>query len=124
MIRWALAAAGVSGFLAVAIGAFGAHALRGLLDDRGRAIYETASQYHLVHSIALAAAALAPAAGADPRWCAAAALAWCAGIVIFSGSLYTLAVTGVGWLGALTPLGGVALLAGWIMLAWSALAPR
>lgn len=124
MIRWALVAAGVSGLLAVVAGAFGAHALAGALDADARAVYDTAGRYHLVHSLALAAGALAPAAGARRRWCAAACGAWLAGMVVFSGSLYLLALTGAGWPGALAPVGGLALIAGWGALAVAALRAR
>lgn len=121
MIRWALAAAGVSGLLAVILGAFGAHALAGALDADAGAMYDTAGRYHVFHSLALAAGALAPAAGARRGWCAAACGAWLAGIVVFSGSLYLLALTGAGWLGAIAPVGGLALMAGWAALAVAAL---
>ena len=105
----------VTGFLAVALGAFGAHGLHGLLESRGTVeIWKTASVYHLVHAVVLLfVAARQPLAR----------LAWwliMAGGVIFSGSLYLLAVTGVRWLGAITPVGGGALLAGWLALAFCA----
>ena len=116
MIRWALVAAAASGLLAVALGAFGAHGLEDVLGARGRAVFDTASRYHFVHTFALALGALAPVAGAGRRPCRAACVLWLAGTVVFSGSLYLLAVTGIGWLGAITPLGGVALLVGWFML--------
>lgn len=125
MIRWALAAAGASGLLAVVLGAFGAHALAGAIDADARAVYDTAGRYHLVHSLALAAGALAPAAGAHRGWCAAACGAWLGGVVVFAGGLYLLALTGAAWLGAIAPAGGLALMAGWGALAAAALrAPR
>lgn len=124
MIRWALAAAAVSGLLAVALGAFGAHALAGVLDAGARAVYDTAARYHLVHSLALAVGAVAPAAGARRGWCAAACGAWLGGLVVFSGSLYLLALTGAGWLGAIAPVGGSALMAGWAALAVAAVLSR
>lgn len=124
MIRWALAAAGVSGLLAVILGALGAHALAGALDGDARAVYDTAGRHHLVHSLALAAGALAPAAGARRAWCSAACAAWLAGIVVFCGSLYLLALGASGWLGALAPVGGGALMAGWAALAAAAVLSR
>lgn len=124
MIRWALVAAGVSGLLAVVLGAFGAHALTGVLDADARAVYDTAGRYHLVHSLALAAGALAPAAGARRGWCTAACGAWLAGMVVFSGSLYLLAITGAAWPGAVAPVGGIALIAGWGALALAAVLSR
>ena len=117
VIRWAFIAAGVSGLLAVALGAFGAHALRELLGAEMRAVFDTAGHYHLVHTVALLLAAVAPAIGLPRGPLRLACLAWSVGIVVFSGSLYLLAVTGLGWLGAITPIGGVALLLGWVAVA-------
>ena len=116
MIRWALILAAASGLLAVALGAFGAHALQDVLDGRRAAVFDTASLYHFVHTFALALGALAPVAGAGRRLCRAACVVWAAGTVVFSGTLYLLAVTGIGWLGAITPLGGIALILGWFLL--------
>ncbi len=100
------------GFLAVALGAFGAHGLKALLARHDTtAIWETAALYHLVHS-----AVLLLVAGREPLSRGAWGL-FAAGILIFSGSLYLLAVTNVRWLGAITPLGGLCLLAGWLALA-------
>jgi uncharacterized membrane protein YgdD (TMEM256/DUF423 family) len=103
--------AGVLGFLAVALGAFGAHMLKNRLSSEMLSIWQTAVLYHLVHAVALFALALfGKAAGADIRVGAA---AFSAGILIFSGSLYALVLSGVKVLGAVTPLGGLAFLAGW-----------
>jgi len=107
----------VFGLIGVAAGAFGAHALRARLEPDLLAVWETGARYQLYHALALLAVALAatlrPGAGwALPGWL------FTAGIVVFSGSLYVLALSGVRWLGAITPLGGVALLAGWATLAW------
>lgn len=112
-IRWAAIAASASGALAVALGAFAAHALEAVLDPEARAIYTTAVRYHTLHTLALLTAALAPAAGLGRGPLVIACGAWLAGIVIFSGSLYLLALTGHAWLGAITPIGGLALLGGW-----------
>lgn len=117
--RRILACAGVLGFLAIALGAFGAHALKPTLAARGMTgNWETAVLYHLVHSVALLALGLAreQAASAAGRI----ALCWAAGVVLFSGSIYLLALGGPKWLGPVTPLGGLALLAGWGLVAWRA----
>jgi len=120
MIPWAAIAAGISGALAIVLGAFGAHALAGSLDAGALEAYRTASRYHLVHSVALLAAALAPAAGARPAACTVACTLWLCGLVVFSGSLYLLAGFGLTALGVVTPLGGFALIAGWLALAFAA----
>ena len=112
-----LAAAG--GFLAVLIGAFGAHALEGLGPQRHHWM-DTGLKYHFYHALALLAVAWA--VGRWPR-CPAlrrAGWAWVLGVVLFSGSLYLLAYTGQRWLGAVTPVGGTAFLLGWLLLAWGA----
>lgn len=111
-----LLAAALGGFSGVALGAFGAHGLRGALAPGLLAVWETGVRYQLFHSLALLALALAPATG---QYAAlrAAGWAWAAGIPVFSGSLYLLALTGAGWLGAVAPLGGLSLLAGWGLLA-------
>ena len=105
--------AAIIGFLGVALGAFGAHGFHDLLEKNGRlATWETAVLYHLTHGVALLLiATLAPLRR----------IAWwlmLAGIVIFSGTLYVLALTNVKWLGAMTPVGGLCLLAGWLALAF------
>lgn len=109
----------LSAGLAVALGAFGAHALKARLAPDLLAIYDTAVRWHLAHALGLLAAAWAAS-----RWPGGAVHAggWLlvAGTVLFSGSLYALALTGVRALGAVTPLGGVAWLAGWGCLAWAA----
>jgi uncharacterized membrane protein YgdD (TMEM256/DUF423 family) len=104
--------------LAVAGGAFGAHALRDRLPENMLAIFETGVRYQMYHALALLAVALllsrAPStAGTAAGWL------FTAGILIFSGSLYVLVLSGMRWLGAITPLGGVAFLAGWVLLAWA-----
>jgi len=106
---WLIALAGAS---AVAFGAFGAHALRGVLDAQGAELWHTASQYQFWHALALALT-VAVAQG-RPRRCARVAFAL--GIVLFSGSLYALALGAPRWVGAITPLGGVAFIVGWIAL--------
>ena len=104
------------GAAAVMFGAFGAHALRSQLDEASLQIWHTAVEYQFWHALAvLALAACAPVH--DRRWWRAAAIAFIGGIVGFSGSLYALALGAPHWIGAITPLGGVALIAGWILLA-------
>jgi uncharacterized membrane protein YgdD (TMEM256/DUF423 family) len=104
--------------LGVAAGAFGAHALRARLSANDLAIFETGVRYQMYHALALLAVALllsrAPHSGA-----ATAGWLFTAGIAIFAGSLYVLVLTGNRWLGAVTPIGGVAFLAGWAVLAWA-----
>ena len=111
--------AGVAGFLGVALGAFGAHALKVRLAPEMLAAFETGVRYQMYHVFALVAVAWAWA-----RWpsrvFAAAGWLFIAGIAVFSGSLYLLALTGVRALGAITPLGGLAFLAGWLCLVWGA----
>jgi len=108
-----------SGFVAVAAGAFGAHALRARLSPDLLGVFETAARYQMYHALALMAVAWAVARwpGALPQW---AGWLFIAGTVLFSGSLYALALSGVRWLGAITPLGGLAFLAGWICLGLAA----
>ena len=107
--------AAIAGFLAVALGAFGAHGLKTLLlRNDTLPIWQTAVLYHLVHAVVLLVLAVrpkAPGAAVGPAY-------WLilAGMIVFSGSLYTLAVTNLRILGTITPLGGVALLAGWLWL--------
>jgi len=117
--RFLFTAGSVAALLAVALGAFGAHALRDRLPPDLLAVFETGVRYHFYHALGLLAAAYASA-----RWPEGAAgiAGWLflAGIVLFSGSLYLLAVTGTRWLGAITPLGGLAFIAGWAALAWTA----
>jgi uncharacterized membrane protein YgdD (TMEM256/DUF423 family) len=106
--------AGALGFLGVALGAFGAHGLRERLAPGMLEVYKTGVLYHLLHAVALLAVALGAERLARPR---AVATLFTAGVVIFSGSLYALALTGVGTLGAITPIGGLLLMAGWVTLA-------
>ncbi|MFZ1181237.1 MAG: DUF423 domain-containing protein [Herbaspirillum sp.] len=110
--------AGLNMFIAVAAGAFGAHGLKRILDPDMLAVWQTAVTYHLAHALGMFAVALLM-----PRFDAA-ILGWAGGvmftgIVIFSGSLYLLALTGIRLLGAITPVGGIALLASWLLVAWS-----
>lgn len=107
------------GGLGVAIGAFGAHGLKGRLTPEMLAVFETGARYHLYHSLAILATA-ALMSRVEGRAIVVAGWSFFVGIVIFSGSLYALALSGVGVLGAITPIGGVAFLIGWIALAVAA----
>jgi uncharacterized membrane protein YgdD (TMEM256/DUF423 family) len=109
----------VSGFLGVALGAFGAHALKARLDADLLATFEVGVRYQMYHAFALLAVGWAQTRWPGPVLNASGWL-FIAGTVIFSGSLYVLALSGQRWLGAITPIGGAALLAGWACLAWSA----
>lgn len=107
------------GFLGVLLGAFGAHALKTHLSPEMMAIYEVGVRYQLVHALALLAVGLAEGR-ADARGLRLAGLGFSIGTLIFSGSLYLLAGTGLRWLGAITPLGGLSFMTGWLALAWAA----
>ena len=106
-----------SAAVAIALGAFGAHALKARLAPDLLAIFHTAFQYHLAHSLRLVLTGLAGFHWPDSRWLCASGWLMLAGIVLFSGSLYALGLTGVRVIGAITPIGGVAFIAAWILLA-------
>jgi len=111
----------VAGFLAVALGAFGAHGLRARLSPEMLAVFETGVRYQMYHALAILIVGLV--LGRFDGWMIrTAAWAFTAGIVLFSGSLYLLALTGVTVLGAITPIGGLAFLVGWGLLAVAAVA--
>jgi uncharacterized membrane protein YgdD (TMEM256/DUF423 family) len=107
----------LAGFLGVAAGAFGAHGLRGRLSPEMLAVFETAVRYQMYHVLALLLTAAAMGRLGDARLLSAAGWSFIAGIVLFSGSLFGLALTGITTLGAITPLGGLAFLIGWACLA-------
>ena len=113
-----IALGAVNAAIAVAAGAFAAHGLRERLDARALEVFETGARYHMYHALAMIAAGLV--ASSIARSAQTAAAIFQAGIVLFSGSLYALALTGVKGLGAVTPIGGLAFLVGWLWLAWSA----
>ena len=119
MKRWLFLAA-VMGGLSVVMGAFAAHGLARTLDARMLTTFETGARYQMVHALAMGLAALA-ARGAAAKHANIAAALFLAGILLFSGSLYLLALTGVSALGMITPVGGLCLIAGWIALALAAL---
>lgn len=111
--------AGISGVLAVGLGAFGAHSLEALLIQNGRLdTFQTAVNYHFYHTLALFG--IGVLASVKPGWKGISFAAWSMvlGILIFSGSLYVLSLTGITWLGAITPLGGLAFILGWSSLVY------
>lgn len=107
----------LAGFLGVALGAFGAHGLRGRLSPEMLAVFETGVRYQMYHALALLLTAAAIGRIGGARLLVVAGWCFVAGIVLFSGSLYALALTGVSKLGAITPIGGLAFLIGWACLA-------
>jgi len=119
MDRIFFAIGSLSGFIGVALGAFGAHALKSRLEPELLATFEVGVRYQMYHAFALLAVAWA-----QTRWPGAVLTAsgwlFVAGTLVFSGSLYALSLSGLRWLGAITPVGGLALLAGWLCLAWAA----
>lgn len=112
-----VATAALSGLLAVVFGAFGAHALKARLDDYAMGVFETAVQYHFFHSLALLAVGIIALQHPGIALLRSSGWLFLCGMLIFSGSLYLLSLTGVRWLGAVTPLGGLAFIAGWGCLA-------
>ncbi|MFL0684254.1 MAG: DUF423 domain-containing protein [Algoriphagus aquaeductus] len=113
---------GISGALAVGLGAFGAHGLEPLLIQNGRLdTFETAVSYHFYHTLGLLG--LGILALIKPDWKGLSLAAWgmFLGVLIFSGSLYILCLTGITWLGAITPIGGVGFILGWLALAYAVL---
>ena len=117
--RWFVVGA-VLGAIGVGLGAFGAHGLKSRVGPDMLAVWETAAKYHLIHALALLATAWACERWPG-TWTSAAGWLFAAGIVLFSGSLYAMVLTGVRALGAITPLGGLAFIAGWLALAIAAL---
>jgi uncharacterized membrane protein YgdD (TMEM256/DUF423 family) len=110
----------LSGLIAVAAGAFGAHTLRDQISADLLATFETGVRYQMYHALALLAVAWAAARWTN-SWTSIAGWLFVAGTLIFSGSLYALSLSGARWLGAITPLGGVAFIGGWLCLAMAAL---
>jgi uncharacterized membrane protein YgdD (TMEM256/DUF423 family) len=120
MERFFFATGTLSAFIAVAAGAFGAHALRSRIPADMLAVFEVGVRYQMYHALALLGCAWAMTKWPGPL-VAAGGWLFIAGTVVFSGSLYVLSLSGLRWLGAITPLGGVALLAGWLCLAAAAI---
>lgn len=112
--------AAIFGFLGVGLGAFGAHALKQRLTAEMLAVFQTGVLYHFIHALALLAVGILITARGGGWAFDVAGWAFTAGIIVFSGSLYALALSDVRVLGAITPLGGVAFLVGWAALAWAA----
>jgi len=120
-----LAIAAVLGGLSVAAGAFGSHALKERLTDRSLEIFDIATRYQMYHALAiLLVAVLLSREHSGQSLLIGSAWAFLIGILLFSGSLYTLSLTGIKWLGATAPLGGVALMVGWGCLAIAALSDK
>jgi uncharacterized membrane protein YgdD (TMEM256/DUF423 family) len=119
-VRLFFALGSVFAGLAVGLGAFGAHGLQNILSAEDLETFEVGVRYHMYHALALFVVAWA---GTQWESSSVAIAGWLfvAGVVLFSGSLYMLVLTGPRWLGAITPIGGVAFLAGWAVLAWTAL---
>jgi uncharacterized membrane protein YgdD (TMEM256/DUF423 family) len=122
--RWILSAGAGFALLAVILGAFAAHGLKATLDTQQLALFETASRYQMYHALALLVVGVMLT---NPQFSQSllklAALAFILGIILFSGSLYLLALVGVSWFGAITPLGGIAFLSGWFIMMVAALKP-
>ena len=116
-----LALAAVVGGVAVAAGAFGAHALEGKLSEHYMSVFQTAVQYQMFHAVALLGVALIGMIRPDASWLVPAAWAFLVGVLLFSGSLYALVLSGIRVLGAITPIGGLAFLVGWLCLVMAGL---
>ena len=121
MIQIFLGVAAILGGLSVAAGAFASHALREQLSERALEIFETGARYQMYHALALLLVALLLSrTEAAQSTLVASGIAFIVGVVVFSGSLYTLSLTSIKWLGAITPLGGAAFIVGWSCLAVAA----
>ena len=118
-LPWITITAGLLGFTGIGLGAFGAHALKdSLAASDTLPLWQTAVQYQLIHAVALLVLGMRTAAGNHAHWIAR---CWTTGVMLFSGSLYGLALGGPKILGPITPIGGLALLLGWLIVIWSAL---
>ncbi|MDH4042735.1 MAG: DUF423 domain-containing protein [Gammaproteobacteria bacterium] len=117
MAKLFITLASFSGMLAVMLGAFGAHALKSRLDEHALSVFQTAVQYHFYHSLALLAVGVIALNQPHTALLRSSGWLFMLGIVVFSGSLYLLSMSGLRWLGAVTPLGGLAFIAGWGCLA-------
>ena len=118
MVKVWLVLAAALGFLSVGFGAFGAHSLKNLLDEYGKSIWEKAVLYQMFHTLALLAVGFSQLFFRNTSF-STAGLFFLSGILLFSGSLYLLAITGTKWLGAVTPFGGVAFLLGWVSFVYT-----
>ncbi len=115
MVKFWFISAAISGFLSVALGAFGAHSLKNILDGYGKSIYEKAVHYQMFHTLALFVVGVLQHYSKNTSFSLAGWGFW-AGILLFSGSLYLLAISGIKWLVVITPIGGIAFLFGWFWL--------
>ena len=123
MVKFWFVSATISGFLSVALGAFGAHSLKNILDEYGKSLYEKAVLYQMFHTMALFAVGGMLHFDKGTSF-SIAGWGFFVGIILFSGSLYLLAITSIKWLGAITPIGGIAFLFGWIWLMFSIIKAR
>ncbi len=115
--KWWFIIVGASGFLSVALGAFGAHGLKGRISDSLLAAFQTGTQYQMFHTLALfGLSVLIMQLSTVPKALLMSGYCWMLGMLLFSGSLYGLALGGPSWLGPITPLGGLLLILGWIFL--------
>lgn len=117
MSKWILVTGGILSGLSVLVGAFGAHSLKAILDANSMGWIDTGVEYQSTHALALIACGLLPYSRNVNRT----AVIFCMGIILFSGSLYLMALTGIRTLGIVTPVGGVLLLLGWLSFCWSVL---
>lgn len=115
-LRWPLAAGALLALSGVMAGAFGAHGLRGQISARGLEVFDTAVTYQVNHSLALLLVTLLVTVGFPRRVLALAAVFFTAGVLLFSGSLYLLVLTEMGWPGPVTPVGGLCFMAGWALV--------
>ena len=118
MVKIWFFSAALFGFLSVSLGAFGAHSLKNVLNEYGKSIYEKAVLYQMFHSMALLAVGILQHLFKGISF-SPAGFGFLIGILLFSGSLYVLAITGIKWLGAITPVGGLAFLFGWAWFLWA-----
>jgi uncharacterized membrane protein YgdD (TMEM256/DUF423 family) len=123
MVKIWLFLAAFFGFISVALGAFGAHSLKNILDEYGKSIYEKAVLYQMFHSMALFAVGVLQHLFKEIPF-SPAGFGFLVGILLFSGSLYVLAISGLKWLGAITPIGGLSFLFGWAWLIFAILRIR
>ncbi|MEM6486141.1 MAG: DUF423 domain-containing protein [Pseudomonadota bacterium] len=121
MAKLTLFIGATAGLLGVCLGAFGAHALRSRLDDYAMGVFETAVQYQFYHALALLAVGVLLVNQPSSLLLKSSAWLFTAGVLVFSGSLYVLSFTGIKWLGAVTPIGGIGFIGGWICLLLAAL---
>lgn len=117
MFKLFASAGSINALIAVMLGAFGAHALKSRLSAEMMEIFQTAVQYHFYHALGLLAVGIIALHLPESGWLKTSGWLMLAGIVIFSGSLYLLSITGIKWLGAITPIGGTAFIIAWILLA-------